>query len=292
MKKKLLLLALAPVLALAFTVCAPVPFDRYGQTLLDVPYCTMDGEPQRMDVYFPASGGPWPALVYIHGGGWTEGDKSEATDLGAEMSARGYVVFSLNYRLYPAARFPAMIEDVKCAIRSMRAHASAYNLDPQRIGAMGASAGGHLAALLGTTDANAGFEAGEYLRQSSRVQAVVAMSGLTDLGRDFPNRGIETLILVNFGRDQMVSGSPVTYATPDDPPFLILHGDNDGVVPVEQGALMQEALTTAGAPSQLVIVTNGDHGLSSFDGTSRPTPDEIWALIVEFLDANLMAVRP
>jgi len=96
-----------------------------------------------MDVYFPESGGPWPALVYVHGGSWMHGDKSEAALFASRMISEGYPVVSINYRLYPTGRFPAMIEDVKCAIRSLRANATQYNLDPDRIAAVGPSAGGH-----------------------------------------------------------------------------------------------------------------------------------------------------
>jgi acetyl esterase/lipase len=155
--------------------------------LIDVTYCTPDNLPQKMDVYFPQAGGPWPVLAYVHGGAWMRGDKSEATELARGMTAQGYLVVSIDYRLYPAAKFPDMIEDVKCSIRFLRTNAGEYNLDPDRIAAIGASSGGHLVALLGTADENAGFDAGEYLEQSSRVQAVVAMAPPTDLTRNFPN---------------------------------------------------------------------------------------------------------
>jgi len=147
-----------------------------------------------MDVYFPDSGGPWPALVYVHGGSWMRGDKSEAMMFAGNMTSQGYLVVSINYRLYPPARFPAMIEDVKCAVRSLRAHAGEYNLDPDRIGAFGVSAGGHLVSLLGTSDQSDGWDVGEYLGQSSRVKAVIAMAPVTDLSRYFPNADIEATL--------------------------------------------------------------------------------------------------
>ena len=103
---------------------SPVPFKLYGETVADITYCTIDASPQKMDIYFPDSGGPWPALVYVHGGSWMHGDKSEAAMFANGMTSQGYLVVSINYHLYPAARFPAMIEDVKCAIRSLRAHAN------------------------------------------------------------------------------------------------------------------------------------------------------------------------
>jgi acetyl esterase/lipase len=256
----------------------------YGKTLTDVSYCTPNGQPQKMDVYFPQAGGPWHVLAYVHGGAWMRGDKSEAAGLAAGMTARGYLVVSINYRLYPMAKFPDMIEDVKCAIRFLRANAGEYNLDPNRIAAIGASAGGHLVALLGTSDKSAGWDVGEYLDQSSRVQAVVAMAPPTDLTRKFPNADMELLRQMGTGQN-FVADSPITYVTPDDPPFLLIHGDKDGVVPYEQSRLMYDRLIQAGVPAQLVTVKNGDHTLTAPVGTATATPtlDEINQIIVDFL---------
>lgn len=262
---------------------SPPPFPRYGETLTDVPYCTPDGLPQKMDVYFPEAGGPWPALVYIHGGSWMHGDKSEAIIFARGMAAQGYLVVSINYRLYPAGRYPAMIEDAKCAIRSLRANASQYHLDPERIGVVGVSAGGHLASLIGTSDASAGMDVGEYLDQSSRVQAVVAMAPVTDLTRSFPNANIEMMRQVGFGEDNIVQASPITHVTPDDPPFLLIHGERDELVPVEQSQLMYERLMQANVPAQLVIVQNADHSMTAQNGAARPTLEEINQIILEFL---------
>jgi acetyl esterase/lipase len=264
-----------------------IPFQKYGQTLTDVTYCTTDSVPLKMDVYFPDAGGPWPALVYVHGGAWLRGDKSEAALFASGMTAQGYLVVSINYRLYPAARYPAMIQDVKCAVRALRAHASEYNLDPNRIAAIGASAGGHLAALLGTSDQSAGLDVGEYLDQSSRVQAVVAMAPVTDLTRKFPNADIELMRQVGFGEDNIVEASPITHVTEDDPPFLLIHGARDEVVPVEQSQLMYDRLLQAKVPAQLVIVKNGRHSLTAPDGSATPTLAEINLMIQAFLKQYL-----
>ena len=263
------------------------PFTKYGETLLDVAYCTPDASPQKMDVYFPEAGGPWPALVYIHGGAWMEGDKSGAAAFARSMTAQGYLFVSVNYRLYPPATFPAMIQDVKCAVRSLRANAAQYNLDPNRIAAMGASAGGHLAALLGTTDPSAGWDVGEYPDQSSRVQAVISLAGVMDLSRDFPNADIETFKRVGFGEHNVLEASPITHVTPDDPPFLLIHGDQDTVVPVEQSQLMYDRLVQTGVPAQLLIVQNAGHSMIGPDGASRPSLGEIHQIIVEFLAQHL-----
>ena len=246
-------------------------------------YCTADNLPQTMDVYFPEAGGPWPVLVYVHGGAWMHGDKSEAAMFARGMTSQEYLVVSINYSLYPAGRYPAMIQDVKCAIRALRANAANYNLDPNRLGVMGVSAGGHLVSLVGTSDESAGTDVGEYLGQSSRVQAVVAMAPVTDLTRSFPNADIELMRQVGFGEDNIVEASPVSHVTPDDPPFLLIHGDRDDLVPVEQSQLMFDRLVQAGVPAQLIIVRNAGHSMTSTGGTATPTLAEINQSISEFL---------
>ncbi len=267
------------------------PFPLYGKSMLDVTYCLMDTLPQKMDIYFPNTGGPWPVVVYVHGGSWMNGDKSEAEGLAKWLNPLGYLVVSLNYRMYPSVRFPLFVQDVKCGIRSLRAHAAEYNLDPERIGAWGASAGGHLVALLGTSDPSAGWDVGQYTEQSSQVQAVVDMSGPADLDyKKFKNSGLQSVILGAFGMNTFLQelGSPVKYATADDPPFLIIHGDMDPIVPVEQGQAMYDALIKAGAPAKLVIVKNGRHDLTAADGApTTPTQAEINQMLLDFLEANL-----
>jgi acetyl esterase/lipase len=243
----------------------------------------MDASSQKMDIYFPESGGPWPALVYVHGGSWMQGDKSEAVMLARGMSMQGYLVVSLNYRLYPAGKFPNMIEDVKCGIRSLRAHASEYNLDPNRIAAIGPSAGAHLVSLLGTSDQSAGWDVGEYLDQSSRVQAVIAMAPVTDLTRNFPNADIEAMRHVGFGEDNIVQASPITHVTADDPPFLLIHGDQDTFVPSEQSQLIYDRLVQMNVPAQLIIVKNAGHSFVAPDGSATPTVAEINQIILDFL---------
>jgi acetyl esterase/lipase len=272
---------------------SPAPFDKYGQTLTDVAYCSPDGQPQKMDIYFPGSGGPWPVLMYVHGGGWDKGDKAEGAGW-KYLNGQGYLVVSVNYRLAAYnVKFPAMIEDVKCAVRYLRAHAGEYNLDPKRIGALGASAGGHLVALLGTSDKSAGWDVGEYLDQSSRVQAVVAEAVFSDFTRTMPN-SIQMAIYFAFGEfpgtasEVNTAASPVTYITPDDPPFLIIHGEKDGLAPVEQAQNLDAKLKAAGVSSKLVIVQNGQHGLTSSNGEPTvPSAEEIGKLILDFLNANL-----
>jgi len=266
---------------------SPTPFPLYGKSLLDETYCTVGSDRLKMDVYFPQQGGPWPAVVYLHGGAWMEGDKAEAQELAKQLTPFGYLVVALNYRMVPGVHFPALIEDVKCGVRALRAHAAGYNLDAGQIGAYGFSAGGHLAALLGTSDASAGWEVGEYLEQSSRVQAVVDLSGPSDLTKSYPNYSLASIIRLTFGSspEKLAAGSPTSYASRDDPPFLIFHGEADQVVPPDQSQLMVEALLRAGAFAQLVKVKNGDHPLRA-EGMS-PTRAQMELMILNFLETNL-----
>jgi dipeptidyl aminopeptidase/acylaminoacyl peptidase len=148
---------------------------------------------------------------------------------------------------------------------------------------IGASAGGHLAALLGTTDETAGWDLGEHPDQSSRVQAVVAMAPVTDLSRNFPNADIETMRMAGFDETTIGAASPINHVTADDPPFLLIHGKLDTLVPSEQSTLMYDRLVNVGVPAQLVLVENAGHSFSMSDTTSRPTFQEINQIIMDFL---------
>ena len=279
----------------ATPVPSPIPtptfaFEKFGTTELDVTYCTPNGVPQKLDVYYPATGGSWPVLLYVHGGGWSEGDKAEGAGW-RRMTEKGFLVVSVNYRLASYEnKFPAMIEDVKCAVRYLRAHTAEYNLDADHIGAVGASAGGHLAALLGVADKSAGWDTGEYAEQSSRVQAVVTLAGPSDLTSEVYDSSMMAIYyafddMPGSPSEKLTAASPVTYISPDDPPFLIIHGDKDGIVPVEQAYVLDEQLRTSGVPSELVIVKNGTHNI---DGENiSPTVEEIENLITAFLEDHL-----
>jgi acetyl esterase/lipase len=310
MKTSRLVSLLAAMVAIFLAVCSaagtpppapsptpspsPTPFGKYGQSLMDVTYCSPGGQPQKLDAYFPNSGGPWPVFLYVHGGGWNKGDKAEGAGW-KFLNAQGYLVVSVNYRLAAYnVKFPAMIEDVKCAVRYLRTQAVQYNLDSKRIGALGASAGGQLVALLGTSDKSAGWDVGEYLDQSSRVQAVVAEAVFSDFTQTIYN-SMQMPIYFAFGdfpgttSKIDTAASPVTYITPDDPPVLILHGEKDGLSPVEQAVTLDTKLKAAGISSKLVIVQNGEHGLTSSTGNPTiPSADEINQIILDFLNTNLM----
>jgi acetyl esterase/lipase len=262
----------------------------------DVVYGQAGGVDLKLDIYHPKRpvGGAQPVAVYVHGGGWTKGDKSLGAGMLAlpELLKRGYLVVAINYRLAPEFKFPAQIEDVKCAIRYLRAHAGELNLDPQRIGVWGGSAGGHLVALLGTTDESARFDtSGGWTNQSSRVQAVVDMFGPTDLtlaaSRGLSNVGQNVFGAKSAADPILKRASPVAYVSKDDPSFLFLHGDHDLLVPLRQSQILHERLTAAGVPSTLVVVTNAAHGFAPAGGDPRPTRVELAKMIADFFDRTL-----
>jgi acetyl esterase/lipase len=260
----------------------------------DVDYCGSGDSAQKMDIYYPASqSAAMPLAVYIHGGGWVEGDKAsgEADAYFQELLKRGYVVISLNYRFAPKYPFPAQIQDIKCAIRSIRSHASEYWIDPLRIGVFGSSAGGHLSALLGVTSTEDGFDVGEYLDQSSRANAVVDLFGPTDINQ-ISLGGADSVIEQTFGKHSIPSeayrlASPTSYVTRDDPPFLIIHGDMDRTVPIRQSWLLYESLQKAGVPVEMLVVKNGGHGFYPGDASFDPGLFKIAQMIADFFDKHL-----
>jgi acetyl esterase/lipase len=253
---------------------------------INVTYCTMDGVALLADVYTPTQPAPsMPLVLYVHGGGWSGGDKLEILTSTPEndalnaLTAGGYVVASVNYRLAPKYLFPAMIEDVKCAVRYFREYASLYDIDPTRVGTWGDSAGGHLVGLLGTTDASAGWDVGQYLDQSSRVEGIVNWFGPQDLPRLF-NEAVAkgnvqdvSYILTAFGSSDptvLAAGSPVSYITPDDSPTLTQQGVDDNQVYPDQSSEFNTDLIAAGVSSSLVSVQHAGHEF-------QPVPP--WAII-------------
>ncbi len=245
---------------------------------LDLPYAGTDHARQRLDLYLPKerkTDKPLPLIAYIHGGAWLGGDKRGAGGQVVRFAASGeYVAASIGYRLSGDATWPAQIHDCKAAIRWLRANAAEYGIDPERIGVMGSSAGGHLVAMLGTSGGVTELEGdlGDADDQSSRVTCVVDEYGPADMLTigDFPSqldhksasspesRLIGGAILEN--REAARSASPVAYFSKDDPPFLIIHGSNDQVVPYHQSVELDEQLTTAGVPSLFITVDGGGHG--------------------------------
>ena len=261
----------------------------------DIVYCTIDGVSQPMDIYRPTQrpAGRIPVLVYVHGGSFVGGDKRKGSGVGdiPAMVARGYMVAAINYRLAPTYYFPAPLEDVKCAIRYLRANAAQYGLDAERIGIWGGSAGGHLAAMAGLTGDGEDFVKGGYADQSSGVAAVVDMFGPSDLAGDF--NWLQTFLLGRaFGTTDkraaiLARASPVNYVSAHTPPMLIMHGDQDDVVPVSQSYTLYERLRAAGAPVELAIVKNANHNFAPTGGVIDPPRATLTRMMAEFFDKNL-----
>jgi acetyl esterase/lipase len=259
---------------------------------------------QKLDLYLPPnseSSGPLPVIVYVHGGGWMGGDKKHFPAL--PLVARGYAVASVNYRFSQEAVFPAQIVDCKGAVRWLRAHAKEYHLDSDHFAAWGDSAGGHLVALLGTSGEVKEIEGdvGGNLDQSSRVQGVVDFFGPTDMSlfwdhaepveNIFKAKRNESPITKLFGgavetkKDLVRQANPVAFVSKDNPPFLIVHGDKDTLVPLAQSEILADALKKAGVEVQLEVLKGAGHGGAEF---GKPS---VRAAIVEFFDKHLKSPK-
>lgn len=256
----------------------------------DLEYVKDGHERNKLDLYLPEKAeGPLPLIVWVHGGAWQGGGKENPPML--PMLTHGYAVASINYRFSQHAVFPAQIEDCKAAIRWLRANAKMYNLDPDRIGVAGASAGGHLVALLGTTAGVKELEGkGGNLEQSSRVQAVVDLFGPTDLlqmGHNGPGSPETKLIggPPSENKEKAAKANPITYVSKESAPFLILHGDKDTTVPYSQSEFLVDALKKAGVEVTLKKVEGAGHAGPAF---SSP---ENRKLILEFFDKHLMPAK-
>ena len=280
--------ALAPVLWL--TLGASVPLA--AREIPDLPYVTGSTERQKLDLYLPETapgGAARPLVVFVHGGAWQAGSRRDFP--GGPLVARGLIVASLGYRLSQDAKYPAQIEDLKAAIRWLRAHAGEYGIDPHRVGAWGESAGGHLAALLGTTGHEKRFDVGENLDQSSAVQCVLDWFGPSDflhwgnppvMSDSRANQVSQLLgVMASTHPDAAKAASPVDFVDKNSAPFLIMHGDKDGTVPLQQSQVLDAALRKAGVESRLVVVPGAGHGGPGFN-----TP-EINRQVDEFFDRHL-----
>lgn len=272
----------------------PKPLPKDVEKLADVVYGKVGERALLCDIYrlkTPADS-PRPAIVQFHGGGWNHGDKSSTGLAGMKLVKAGFVLVSVDYRLSPEAIFPAQINDAKCAVRFLRVHAKEYNIDPERIGAMGGSAGGHLAALLGTAgDAKELEGDGGSQGFSSRVQAVVDLYGPANLltiasqgnsgtVRDTPTSSVSRLLggTVSSNREKAAAASPITYISSDDPPFLIFHGDADPTVPLAQSQEFAEALKKSGVDTTFEIAPGFGHSVKG---------DKYEMMLIEFFDKHL-----
>ncbi len=267
----------------------------------NIPYATAAGEKLLLDIAIPPGEGPYPCVVMLHGGAWTMGSRRDLsigdrdtngkrTPSWIELVAeKGYVAASVSYRLAPKHKFPAMIQDARSAVRFLRANAKKYKIDPEKFAAGGFSAGAHLSLLCGYCDKSAGFDVGENLDVSGRVQCVIDFFGPTDLSLYAATPGIEDGYIVPvFGKEVKTDAtvykkaSPTTYVSKDSAPTLILHGSFDFVVPIKHSEMLLKALTKAGVKAEMLTVPFGGHGGWSEREMAKPT-----AAAFKFLDTHL-----
>ncbi len=260
--------------------------------LLGVPYAGTDNPRQKLDLYFPKArkgDNPLPVVVFIHGGAWRAGDKRGGYRTLAPLVESGnYVGVSVAYRLSDEAIWPAQLHDCKAAIRWLRANAKRYHLDPNKIGVTGTSAGGHLAAMLGTSGDVPDLDGklGNHLQESSRVQCVADQFGPTELlamggSHNNPNSPESKLVGGAIQEMQQVArqASATTHVSQGDPPTLLIHGTNDRVVPFSQSELLHDALQKVGVETHLVPVEGAGHG-------GFP-PQELAKRLRQFFDKHL-----
>jgi acetyl esterase/lipase len=278
------------------------PSQTLTPTFADIPYAHLSPA-QALDLYLPEGSGPFRLIVNVHGGAFMMGDKRDPhkQPAMAQVVAHGYALASVNYRLSGEALFPAQIQDVKAAVRWLRAHAADYGLNPHAFGAWGDSAGGHLVALLGASGGVATLEGADlgYAEVGSRVQAVVDWFGPIDflqMDRQFSGTGCaqdhdapdspESRLIgapIQEQPERARAASPLTYITPDAPPFLIQHGTADCLIPPQQSQQLYAALCAAiGAEKvALTYLEGAGHGGEQFINPAN------MKLVLDFFDRTL-----
>jgi acetyl esterase/lipase len=259
-------------------------------------------ERNTLDLFVPRSDGPLPLIIWVHGGAWQGGSKA-GPNPALQFLAKGYAVAAINYRLSQHAVYPAQIQDCKEAVRLLRANSKKYNLDPDRFGVWGASAGGHLVALLGTTGGEKTLQHPDSPHKdvSDRVQCVVDFFGPTDLTRmaaqakaepagakskfdhDGPNSPESRLVggPIQENKEKAAKANPINFIDKDDAPVLMLHGDADPLVPLGQSEIFLTTLKKAGVKAELVVIKGGGHGGAGF------ASQENLRKIEAFLDTHL-----
>jgi len=315
-----------------------------GLKLSDIEYAVASGESLKLDIDIPAGPGPFPAVIYVHGGGWTKGDKTiEGASLFEPLEKAGIARFSINYRLAPAHKYPASSDDVDTAIRWVKSHAADYNIDPARLVLMGDSAGGHLVALATTraaddattttttdattttTDATATTDAtttdetlarqrpiqnrvpsearslaSKIENPTTRVAATVVFYGPTDMEKFFLRDAAalpaghkspgEAYMGVTAdtpeARQLLREASPIDHVRPGLPPFLLLHGDKDPLVPIAQTVAFEQKLRAAGVPCEFIIVKGGMHGMKKWDALNSDYVAQVIAWLQKTLNSK------
>lgn len=264
----------------------------------DIEFAKVGDRSLKLDLYVPAAPVKPPLVVYVHGGGWM-GGKRDNIPLG-KLIWRGFAVASIDYRLSGEAQFPAQAYDIKAAIRFLRAHAKDYGVDATKIAIAGSSAGGHLAALVGTTNGVKELEGnvGTDLGASSDVQAIMDFFGASDLesimeqstpkGQEFRGPALQHLLGGSPTEKPELAklASPITHVGAGDPPLLIVHGDADPQMPYEQARELDRAYQKAGLPVQFVTIPGGKHGGPEFYDEARTD------IMAEFLTKAVGGAAP
>ena len=270
------------------------------KVLRDVEYARVGDRSLTMDIFTPTlTRGKLPVVVWIYGCAWRGAWRRDASLPGmnvvGDLVGRGYAMASITHRLSSEAVFPAQIEDCKAAIRFLRANAAKYSLNANHIGVWGASSGGHLASLLGTSGDVKAVEGtvGDNLGVSSRVQCVVDYFGPSDMNKfkgqpvwpkvDDPKSPLCQLFggLLADKQDRVAQANPITYITRDCPPFLVAHGDKDNSVPFNQSELLVDALKKAGVDVTFQVVQGGGHGFNPAQS------QKLMPIVTAFLDKHL-----
>jgi acetyl esterase/lipase len=266
----------------------PIPPPPADVTLIqDIQYGTAAGTPLYLHLSLPKPlpEKPAPVIIIVHGGGWQDGNRNANLMGTYKFAGSGFASASIEYRLTRQAPWPAQIQDCKCAVRYLRANAAKYHIDPAHIGALGDSAGGHLVAMMGLTDGIAEFEGdGGNAGVSSHVQAVCDMFGPTDLVAYLYAYPLDHAPDQNPGMIRFLGGpvfdhlatlwkaSPMAYVNTSatTPPFLILHGDHDPHVPLQQSLNLADALQKKGDDVTIRIQLNEEHGGRFFFPNAYP----------------------
>lgn len=275
----------------ATTVPTPTPVKLLyplADVKKDILYCN----DQKLDIYYPRKAvlAKAPAVIYMHGGGWENNDKaSEASmlDMLEPLRDEGYAIVSIDYRKLPQFSYPAPVQDALCSVRYINAEQKNLGLEPQKIALFGFSAGGHLAAMVGTMDSkNALTEGQVYADQPSRVKAVVTLAGLLDFDEGLRNNNV-LRIRYFLKNANWHSAAPIAYVTPDDPPFLLIHGLQDQYVSPEQDILFAKKLTENGVASEVLHINNAEHGLGEVGGPISMPREQVAQKIRDFIKQKL-----
>lgn len=263
---KIIVAALALPLFLSAQAPDNVTLDK------DVEYASPGGERLALDIARPKDSARHPAILCIHGGGFRGGNRNGYVPVCIRLAQHGYVAATVTYRLAPKSPFPAAVEDVKTAVRWLRANAAQYGIDPERIGVTGQSAGGTLALMLGLTAHVPELEGEGNREQSSKVECVVAYYGATDFTRSYGKSvdAAEVLPLylggdLEHARAAHIRSSPLFWVTPDAAPVLAIHGTKDRYVEYAQSVWLGERMKAAAVPFELETLEGADHGFKGAD---------------------------